>query len=110
MAMEKTLQRLLDAEMKAEQIHQRANEARERVIQDALREARAEEARFEARLPELNNSFLEKANQRAEQTIAELKRRYDERHAQLRKYAETREEEALKAAFAVLIDPQADDA
>lgn len=109
MAMEKTLQRLLDAEMKAEQIHQKANEDRERILQDALLEARAEEGRFEARLPELQNSFQEKALHRAEQTIAELKRRYDERHAELRKYAETREEEALKAAFAVLIDPQADD-
>ena len=109
MPMEKTLQRLLDAEMKAEQIHQKANEDRERILQDTLQEARTEEERFEARLPELHNSFLEKAQHRAEQTIAELKRRYDERHAQLRKYAESREEEALDAAFAVLIDPQADD-
>jgi vacuolar-type H+-ATPase subunit H len=108
MPMEKTLQRLLDAEMKAEQIHQKATADREQVIQEAMREARAEEERFETRLPELHNSFLEKANQRAEQTIAELKRRYDERHAQLRKYAESREDEALDAAFAVLIDPYAD--
>ena len=108
MPMEKTLQRLLDAEMQAEQIHLKAVEAREQVIQEALREARAEEEHFEARLPELHGSFLEKANQRAEQTIAELKRRYDERHAQLRKYAEAREDEALDAAFAVLIDPDAD--
>ncbi|MDJ0806086.1 MAG: ATPase [Gammaproteobacteria bacterium] len=107
--MEKTLQRLLDTEMKAEQIHQRANEERQRILQEAMLEARAEEDRFEARLPELHNGFLEKAQHRAEQTIAELKRRYDERHAQLRKYAEAREEEALDAAFAVLIDPQADD-
>ena len=109
MPMEKTLQRLLDAEMRAEQIHQKANEAREKTIHEARLEARAEEERFDARLPELHNSFLEKASQRAEQTIAELKRRYDERHSELRKYAEAREEEALDAAFAVLIDPQADD-
>jgi vacuolar-type H+-ATPase subunit H len=107
--MEKTLQRLLDAEMKAEQIHQKAIEAREQIIQEATREARAEEERFEARLPELHDSYLEKAQQRAEQTIAELKRRYDERHAELRKYAEAREPDALDAAFALLIDPQADD-
>ncbi len=109
MPMEKTLQRLLDAEMKAEQIHQKANEERERILHDAQLEATAEEQRFEARLPELRNSFQEKALQRAHQTIAELKRRYDERHAELRKYAETREEEALDAAFALLIDPRADD-
>jgi V/A-type H+/Na+-transporting ATPase subunit G/H len=109
MAMEKTLQRLLDAEMRAEQIHQRANEDRERILQNAQLEAHAEEQRFEARLPELQSGFQEKALQRAEQTIAELKRRYDERHAELRKYAETREEEALDAAFVLLIDPRADD-
>ena len=109
MPMEKTLQRLLDAEMKAEQIHQKANEDRQRILHNAILEARAEEERFEARLPELHDSFLEKAHHRAQQTIAELKRRYDERHAQLRKYAETREEEAVDAAFAVLIDPAADD-
>lgn len=107
--MEKTLQRLLDAEMKAEQIHQKANEEKERILHDAILEAKAEEERFEARLPELHNSFMEKAQQRAEQTIAELKKRYDERHAQLRRYAESREDEALDAAFAVLIDPDADD-
>ena len=45
---------------------------------------------------------------RAEQTNNELKRRYDERHTQIRNLAEAREEEALTAAFALLIDPEAD--
>ena len=108
MPMDKTLQRLLDAEMKAEQIYQKANEERERIIKQALEEARSQEERFEARLPELHQNHLEKAEHKAEQTIAELKRRYDERHAQLREYAESREEEALQAAFTVVIDPLAD--
>ena len=43
-----------------------------------------------------------KAEERAEQTVAELKRRYDERHALLRDMAEQREDEALEAAFEVL--------
>lgn len=107
--MDETLQRLLDAEMKAEQIAHQADQERERIIQGALLEARAEETRFESRIPELHSSFIEKAEIRAKQTINELKRRYDERHAQLRNLAEEREEEALDAAFRLLIDPAADD-
>jgi V/A-type H+-transporting ATPase subunit G/H len=106
--MEESLQRLLDTEHKAQQIHGKAEQARERVIQEALREAKTKEEQFEARIPELYKGFMEKAETRAEQTIAELKKRFNERHAQLREYAEVREEHALEAAFAVLIDPQAD--
>jgi len=106
--MDDTLQRLLDAEVRAEKIARQAEEERERLIQGALMEARAEEDRFESRIPELHSSFIEKAEHRAEQTVAELKRRYDERHAQLRALAEQREEDALDAAFSVLIDPDAE--
>jgi V/A-type H+-transporting ATPase subunit G/H len=107
--MDETLQRLLDAEITAEQIARRADEERERIIHGALMEARAEENRFESRVPELHAAFIEKAEARAEQTISELKRRYDERHMQLRNLAEDRELDALEAAFNLLIDPNADD-
>ncbi|MEJ2404525.1 MAG: ATPase [Candidatus Thiodiazotropha sp.] len=107
--MEESLQRLLDAETKAQQIHKKADAQRERMIQEALQEAKAKESRFETRIPELHRSFMEKAESRAEQTIAELKKRFNERHAQLREYAEVREQDALDAAFAVLIDPDADE-
>jgi V/A-type H+-transporting ATPase subunit G/H len=106
--MDDTLQRLLDAEVRAEKIAQQADVERERMIQGALMEARTEEERFEARIPDLHASFVEKAESRAEQTVAELKRRYDERHAQLRSLADEREDDALDAAFALLIDPEAD--
>ncbi len=106
--MDDTLQRLLDAEMHAEKTARQAEAERESIIQGALMEARAEEERFLMRIPDLQDSFAQKAQSRAEQTIAELKRRYDERHAQLRNLAEEREEDALKAAFALLIDPQAE--
>lgn len=106
--MDDTLQRLLDAELRAEKIAQQAEVERERIIQGALREARMEQERFEARIPELHNAFLDKANARAEQAIAELKRRYDERHAQLRGLAEERSEDALEAAFAFLSDPHSE--
>jgi cell division septum initiation protein DivIVA len=107
--MEESLQRLLDAEARAQEIHSKAEKARERMIQEALQEAKAKEQHFEARIPELHKSFTEKSASRAEQTIAELKKRFNERHAQLREYAEVREEDALDAAFAVLIDPEADE-
>jgi vacuolar-type H+-ATPase subunit H len=107
--MEESLQRLLDAETRAQEIHQKAEEARERMIQEALQEAKAKEEHFEARIPELRKSFMEKAEARALQTIAELKKRFDERHTQLREYAEVREEDAIDAAFIALIDPTADE-
>jgi V/A-type H+/Na+-transporting ATPase subunit G/H len=100
-----TLQRLLDAEVRAEKIAQQAEAEQEQIIQGALKEARAEEERFTARIPDLHRSDIAKAQDRADQTVAELKRRYDERHVLLRNQAEQREEEALAAAFQVLISP-----
>ncbi|MCB1859677.1 MAG: ATPase [Gammaproteobacteria bacterium] len=107
--MDETLKRLLEAEVRAEQIARQAEAAQERIIQEAILEARAEETRFEARIPELYRSFQEKAEARAAQANSELKRRYDERHKRLRDLAEERELEALEAAFSLLVDPEADD-
>jgi len=104
--MDETLQRLLEAEVRAEKIAQQAEAEQENVIQGALMEARAEEERFVARVPDLHRSFIKKSEERAEQTIAELKRRYDERHVQLRDLAEQREEDALEAAFEVLVSSE----
>jgi vacuolar-type H+-ATPase subunit H len=106
--MDQTLQRLLDAERRAETIVREADEERDRIIQGALQEAHAEEERFEARIPELHRSFIEKAAQRADQTNNELKKRFDEHHVELRNLAEEREAEALEAAFQLLTDPLAD--
>ncbi|MCG6940252.1 MAG: ATPase [Thiohalocapsa sp.] len=103
--MDETLKRLLDAEMRAEKIAQDAEQERERIIQSAMADARAEDQRFTARIPDMHRGFIDKAEERAEQTIAELKRRYDERHVQLRDMAEQREHEAQAAAFELLIDP-----
>lgn len=108
--MDETLQRLLDAEKKAEEIVHKADEERERIIQGALREAHVEEERFAKPVypPELHSAFIDKAEQRATQTNSELKKRYDEHHLQLRTTAEAREAEALDSAFNLLIDPDAD--
>lgn len=103
--MENDLQRLLDAELQAEALVKDAEHQREQMIRQALDDARRAEAQFQARLPELRNSFLEKAEERAVQAIAEQARRYEERRAHLQRLAGEREEEALAAALARLIDP-----
>ena len=103
--MEDTLQRLLAAELRAEKIASQAEEEQERLIQQAMADAKADNERFTARIPDLHRSVIAKAEERAEQNIAELRRRYDERHVQLRDQAEQREDDALEAAFRVLIDP-----
>ena len=104
--MDETLQRLLIAEKKAEQIARQAEDEREHIIQSALLEAKNEEERFEARIPELHSAFINKAEARADQVIHELRRRYDERLTQLRELAESREEEAIETAFNLLISPE----
>ncbi len=104
--MDDSLQRLLDAEIRAEQIARQAEQARETLVQGALKQSRAEDERFDARIPELHASFVEKAETRAEQTVKELRRRYDERHAQLRDLAEEKEADALEAAFQLLLSAE----
>jgi hypothetical protein len=52
----------------------------------------------------MHQSFIDKAQQRAEQTIAEMKLRYDERNKMLRKLADKHEKEALERAIALILD------
>ncbi len=104
--MDDTLQRLLETEQRAEEITRLANVERERLIEEALQEARREQSRFEARTPELHASFVEKAETRAQQTVSELHKRYDERHTRMRQQAEERENDALDAAFQLITDPR----
>jgi V/A-type H+/Na+-transporting ATPase subunit G/H len=101
--MDDTLKRLLDAEMQAERLAKQAEEEQEQTIQQAIADAKVENDRYSAQIPELHHAFVAKAEERAEQKIAELHRRYDERHIQLRDQAEQREEDALEAAFQILI-------
>jgi len=102
--MDETLKKLLDAELHAEKVAKQAEDERDKVLEKAWAESRAEEERFDARMPEMYASFLGKAEERAEQTVSELKKRFDERHTQLRNLAEEREEDALEAAFKLLVD------
>ncbi|KOR30218.1 ATPase [Achromatium sp. WMS3] len=106
--MDDTLQRLLDTELRAEKIAKNAEKELDKTIQEAIDSTRADIERFEENLPNLRASLVEKAEKRAEQGVADIKLRYDNKHTQIRKFAEERGDEALDAAFAFLIDPASD--
>ena len=93
-----SLKELLEAEQQAEAIVAEGEQERDRIVQKALDDARDMERQFLDRLPEMQSSFLDKAGQRAEQTIAEMKLRYDERNKMLRELAKKHEREALDHA------------
>ena len=101
--MDDTLKRLLDTELRAGDVVQEAKAKREEITHQALEEARRAEERFRARVGELHATFVEKARGRAEQTIAELQRRYDERSKELRQGAEAREADAVDAALGLML-------
>lgn len=75
--MEDTLKRLLAAESAASELVDKAQADSEHLVQAALQDARQQEARFTARMPELHASFLDKADQRAHQAVAEMERRFE---------------------------------
>jgi V/A-type H+/Na+-transporting ATPase subunit G/H len=101
--MHDSLKDLLESELEAEKIVTESEQQRERIKQMALDDANATIQQFNARLPELHQSFLDKANERASQSIAELKLRYDEHNQQLRQLAEKHQHEALSDAIDTLL-------
>lgn len=103
--MEEVLKHLLETEQQAEALVDSAQAERDRIVAAAQEDVHAAEQRLEARLPELRQSFLKKAEERAAQSIAELTRRAGERQRALRDVAEQHEREALAAALALLTDP-----
>lgn len=98
-----SLKDLLEAEAKAEAIVAEGEQERERIVQKALDDARELENRFQERMPELHRSFIEKAEKRAEQMIAEMKLRNDERNKMLRGLAADHEQEALEHAIDLVL-------
>ena len=101
--MEDTLKRLLTVETEAEQLVAQAQTEREQIIQQALQEAHQAEEQFKAKIPELQAGFLKKAEARATQTIAELKKRYEERYERLRHLAQENQQKSLEAAVNLLM-------
>lgn len=105
--MDDQLQRLLETEARAQAMIDAASQQRQRMIEDALAAARDAEARFEAGRAELRAPFLNEAQGRADQAVAELSRKYGERQRTLRELASQHESEAVDAALTLLLDPAA---
>ena len=101
--MDESIYDLLKIEQEAEQIVLEGEKEREAIRQKALDDANASIKQFNDRLPEMHQSFLDKAQERADQSIAELKLRYNERNQELRALAEEHEEEALNEAIKYLL-------
>ncbi|NNJ91559.1 MAG: ATPase [Gammaproteobacteria bacterium] len=101
--MDESIYDLLKVEQEAEQIVLNGENEREVIRQKALDDANATIKQFNDRLPEMHQSFLDKAQERADQSIAELKLRYNERNQELRALAEEHEEEALNEAIKHLL-------
>ena len=99
-----SLKELLEAETEAEAIVTSGEQARDAIVQKALDDAAEMENQFQQRLPELHQSFIDKADERAIQSIAEIKLRYDEHNLQLRSLASKYEKEALDLAVALVLD------
>lgn len=103
--MDERLQRLLDAEARAQRVIDAANGERQRLIDEALKAARAAEERFEAQRETLRAPFLREGEEHAREAVAELTRKYAERQRVLRDLASRHEAEAVDAALTLLLDP-----
>jgi vacuolar-type H+-ATPase subunit H len=101
--MDESLKDLLNAESEAEKIVSAGEQQRDRIIQQAMDDARALEQQFHDRVPEMHQSFLDKADERASQAIAEIKMRYDERNKELRELAETHADDAAEDALKLVL-------
>jgi V/A-type H+-transporting ATPase subunit G/H len=101
------LQRLLEAEARAQAVIDDASQQRDHMIEEALATVRDAEARFEAGKAELRAPFLNEAQGHAEQAVAELTRKHEERQRTLRELASRHETEAVEAALTLLLDPSA---
>lgn len=97
-----TLKRLLDAETEAERIVARADEERQAIIEQTKRDVSAAEQQHAENIAKIRASFLAQAEQRAQQTIATMQRRYAEQTLALRVSAEQHEPQALAEAIALL--------
>lgn len=103
--MDNSLQRLLEAESRAQARIDEASQQRQHLIEEALASAREAEKRFESGRTSLRAPFLDEARGHAEQAVGELTRKYGERQRTLRELASRHESEAVDAALSLLINP-----
>lgn len=97
--MDAVLKKLLATEQQAEQQVADAQAEHTAVIAAAQGEAQAIEDAFEQTTSAIKASHIDKAQARAEQAVAESKRRNDERDRQLRDAAAAHRQAALRAAL-----------
>ena len=101
--MENVLQRLLDAELKAQAVVKNAKQERELLVSEAKDEVERAEQRFEARIPEIYASFIDKAEERAQAQINELERRYQERRQLLLETSTQHQQQAIDDVLHLLL-------
>lgn len=101
--MDKSLKDLLEAEKQAEQIVQQGEMQSEEISQKAMADAHAIEQKFINRIPELHQSFADKAEEKARQAIAEIRLRYDERNKELRDLAAMHGDEAVDEVIELIL-------
>lgn len=102
--MDDSLKDLLQAESEAEAIVSKGEKEKDGIVQKSLDDAYHMEQQFQQRLPEMHQSFIDKAHERAEQTILEMKLRYDERNKELRELAGKHHQEALQQAIELILN------
>ncbi|MGV6825401.1 MAG: ATPase [bacterium] len=100
--MDENLKQLLEAETQAESLVSQAMAKRDELIETTLEEIKAADARFRARIPELRQEFLDRADERALQAISEVKRHYQEHKDSLMESAAPRRDRAVEAALRIL--------
>ena len=101
--MDNVLQRLLDAELKAQAIVEDARQERDLLVSEAREEVKRAELRFEARIPEIHTSFTDKAEERAQAQIDELERRYQERRKLLLVTSSQHQQQAIDEVLLLLL-------
>lgn len=106
--MDDTLRRLLEAERQADALVAKAQTDRDRIVETALEEIKAADDRFRARIPELRESFHNKAEERAAQAIAELRRRYAERQEKLDEEIARRRDQSVSQGLDALLTQSPD--
>ncbi|BCK87411.1 hypothetical protein MIZ01_1189 [Sideroxyarcus emersonii] len=99
---DEALKRLLDAEARAELVIAGAEAERQKIIDQARLEVQVLERQHAERIKEIHAAFLAQSAQRAQQTIAELKRHNTDRAASLRHAAKESESQALDTALGLL--------
>ncbi len=103
--MDDELKRLLDAEARAEAMVDATQRECERLIEQTREEVQAAERRAEEHMPELRKAFVDRADERAGLTLAEMERHYRERGERLQAMASARAQEAVDATLALIVDP-----